>query len=268
MSELPPYRSLFLLIGAGAGLVIAAVTILAPAKHLPQGAVATVNEVGIDRDALARMTATGIDPKTALEILIDQEILVQRGLELGLASNDPSVREAIIAALTTQIQAQTLATPPNEQVLQDYYAAHQDRYREAERVEAADLIARDVRKAEAAEADLRRSMPIAEVAKRHGLVFGPLAFDALVPRGRADAILGPELASWLDKLESGTPSPPVRLEDGFHIIIVLARQSAQAPEFNKARERVAADVIAETLARAQADYLAYLRRRARIVAAP
>ena len=91
----------WLLAGAFAGLLAAAFGILRQADSgdaLPENAVARVNDQIISRDNYDRelqRVGTGreseIDSAWLLQRLVDDELLVQRGLELGLIENVPAL---------------------------------------------------------------------------------------------------------------------------------------------------------------------------------
>ena len=120
-------RSLRLLgLGAAAGLLCAAVGLLRPAappvEMVAADAVARVNGTAIRRAdyerllaGLQRDTRTPIDDKSRARILdrmIEEELLVQRALELGLATVDRRVRanltSSLIASIVTEADAAIL----------------------------------------------------------------------------------------------------------------------------------------------------------------
>src|SRR5262249_60782483 len=90
---------------AAAGLVDPAVT---SGHALPPGAAARVNDALVSADDYARSLdalerdrrggAVPSDRRLVLDRMIDEELLVQRGLELGLARQDARVRRDLTAA--------------------------------------------------------------------------------------------------------------------------------------------------------------------------
>ena len=126
--------------GAVTGLMIAAAGMVEKKDHkkpdtLPAGNIARVGDTLIpisryavlldDLSADKRNPLTNQDRKFALDRLIDEELLIQRGVELGLASNAPAVRKAIASAVISQVVADASTTLPDEVVLREFYlSAH------------------------------------------------------------------------------------------------------------------------------------------------
>ena len=129
---------LVLALGALAGLAMAGLGILEseapPPRGVPEDAVATVDGRAITvvqyRRALAAMASDRREQQLddelrqhVLERLIDEELLVQRGLELGLSARDPRVRadlgSAVIGLITAR--AETRARAPDQATLRGFY---------------------------------------------------------------------------------------------------------------------------------------------------
>jgi hypothetical protein len=73
--------------------------------------------------------ATEAQRKKVLNDMINEELMVQRGLEMNLPGSDPDVRTAIVAGVELQNSANVLAKQPTQAEMQVYYEAHKDRYR-------------------------------------------------------------------------------------------------------------------------------------------
>ena len=127
----------WLVVGAAIGLTAAAWGILrqstAPAD-LPDSAVASVNETLIARDiyerALTRVTTPeSQDTRAAiLNRLVEDELLVQRGVELGMTESDSEVRAAIVNSMVASVTAEADAANPEDDVLLQYLADNQARF--------------------------------------------------------------------------------------------------------------------------------------------
>jgi len=126
----------WLAIGALAGLLAAGYGILrqAPsAADLPADVIASVNDTPIGRDVLERTLATlaptgDADRQQVMQRLIDEELLVQRGIELGMTESDSEVRAAIANSLVASITAEADSATPDDQELAQYLADHADRF--------------------------------------------------------------------------------------------------------------------------------------------
>jgi len=130
----------WLAIGALVGLIAAGYGILRQASggaELPDSAVASVNEIQISRDnferSLARFTAPNStaseeDKSRMLQRLIDDELLVQRGVELGMTESDTEVRAAIANSLVASITAEADSASPTDEQLERYLAENSARF--------------------------------------------------------------------------------------------------------------------------------------------
>lgn len=126
----------WLLLGATIGLVAAGYGILRqadPVTELPENAIAAVNGTLIERDvyesALARLaTQDQGAPARLIEKLVDDELLVQRGVELGMTATDSAVRASIINSLVASVTAEADAASPSDEVLDKYLADNADRF--------------------------------------------------------------------------------------------------------------------------------------------
>ena len=68
--------------------------------------------------------ATVDEREKVLDDMIREELLVQRGKELDVASTDPEVRSALVNAVELEIAADAITSQPNEAKLRAYYEAH------------------------------------------------------------------------------------------------------------------------------------------------
>src|ERR1700723_219087 len=137
-------RRSFVLMGGGAllGLIMAGYalftargtsTLIVPAED-----VALVNQQPISRsDYLQQLQtlygvdlphATAAQRRKVLDDMIREELFVQRGKELDVASTDPDVRSAMVNAVELEIAADAITAQPSEQQLRAYYALHRERY--------------------------------------------------------------------------------------------------------------------------------------------
>ena len=126
-------------VGAAIGIMLAAAGAFAPsgpgAGALPTDAIARVNKKTITTEEFARAMAlltrdkgneiTDEDRARVLNGLIDEELLVQRGIEMGIIDSDRAVRKAISTAMIQTIVAESSSKQPSEDDLRAFY---EDRY--------------------------------------------------------------------------------------------------------------------------------------------
>lgn len=126
----------WLFAGAIAGLLAAAFGILRQAesaKELPDHALARVNDRIISRENFDRAVArlgggNDTDDAWVLQRLVDDELLVQRGLELGMAESDTTVRNAIINSMIASVTAEADAANPSDEDLERHLEEYADRF--------------------------------------------------------------------------------------------------------------------------------------------
>ncbi|TMB55532.1 MAG: hypothetical protein E6J60_07005 [Deltaproteobacteria bacterium] len=283
--------SVLLAIGAGAGVALAATGLVASGvtrgRGLPPGAVARVNGALLraddytrSLDALERDRRGGAEPadrRFVLDRLIDEELLVQRGLELGLARQDARVRRDLTAAVIDAVVTEHEDGTPPDADLEAFYRRERDFFARPGRLRvrqlwcradtAADAPSAEAR-ARAAAASLRAGEDFAGVRARLGdPEIAPLP-DALLSPAKLLDHLGPTALRAALELEAGAVSDPVRSATGYHVLQVVEREAEWVPP----REEIADEVLAEYRRRrgerALRAYLDGLRARADVEIAP
>ena len=283
--------SVLLAIGAGAGVALAATGLVASGvtrgRGLPPGTVARVNgallradDYARSLDALERDRRGGAEPadrRFVLDRLIEEELLVQRGLELGLARQDARVRRDLTAAVIDAVVTEHEDGTPPDADLEAFYRRERDFFARPGRLRvrqlwcradtAADAPSAEAR-ARAAAASLRAGEDFAGVCARLGdAEIAPLP-DALLSPAKLLDHLGPTALRAALELEAGAVSGPVRSATGYHVLQVVEREAEWVPP----REGIADEVVAEYRRRrgerALRAYLDGLRARADVEIAP
>ncbi len=260
---------------------------------VPPEAVALVNQRQILRSDFMTQTQTQFvlpfaqtsreQRRTVLEDMIDEELMVQRGLEIDLPSYDPDVRNALVAGVELEVTADVLAQQPTPEELRAYYEHHKDKYSTEGVMQLRDLLVKSDASppgaaahaaALAAAAALRRGQTLDAVIKKFDLVDSGRFMDA----GHADTgdIFQFALRAKLDDalyqatlpLHDGEVSDPVEETDGVHLIAMIKHRFPVAQTFEEASSQVWTDVKKEAQVKVRSANLAYLRSRADIITAP
>lgn len=292
MSRVNPRRSLILYaIGAGAGLIIAGFGLFTAAgtkiTGVPAEDVALINGRHILRSDFVTQTqietavpfaqSTKAQRQKVLGEMIDEELLVQRGLEVDLAASDPDVRMAEVNGVQLQVDADVLAQQPSDQVLLAYYNAHKDKYAAEGIMALRDLVikpddnttadeARD--KATKAAAAYRKGDTGDDVAatysmKDSGALDRGDLFDFAVK-----IKLSPALYAAARKLTTRQASDPIEQNGDFHVLLMDKHQIPPERNFADARDAVLQDFKKDEQARVETANLAYLKSKADIQLAP
>ena len=265
-----------LALGAIAGLVAAAAGLLAQtraASALPDGAVAAVNGTAVRRadyeravEALASDRRGGIDDadkRHVLDRLVDEELLVQRALDLGLARSDRRVRGDLVAAVIEAVTADAGQREPDDAELRAFFDANRDYFARPGRLHVEQVFVRGSGDADAgalarardAAARLRNGEQAAEVQQSLGDAPVAVLPNAPLPAAKLREYLGPAAVEAVATLAPGEVAEPVRGAGGYQVLRLVARESNRTPELAE----VEAEVRSEWRRRAGDDALrAYL----------
>jgi len=280
---------LWLAAGAAAGVALAAWGLLgtdARGAGLPGGAVASVNGTLIQAEDWARLVE-GLESDTrepaspelrrrVLDRMIDEELLVQRGVELGLVESDRRVRADLTQAMIQSIVVESEDEKPDEAELRRFYAEEAGFFTQPGRVRAAQIFFRvrapgeDAAAAERAAEAHRRLL----AGERFEAVRAELGDeevspvpDALLPPAKLREYVGPTALRAVMELEPGAFGPPVRSGTGYHVFQLIEREEARVPRFEEVAELVRAEWVRRAGDRALRGYLDDLRENAQVVTA-
>lgn len=267
------------LLGVGAALGLAAAlwgALGQPGLGRPgRGAIATVNGIEVSRadyeralGALAadkRSPLTTADARRALDSLIDEELLVGRGLELGLGTSDLAVRKALVDAMVQFAAAEAAGRRPGDDELRRFYAERPELARRTAqvRVRVVSFPAKNTAQVEAMRAALRAGQEFDQAARGAGAE-AVLVPDTLLPAAKVADYAGPAVRDVAVALARGEVAGPVDVGGVPTFVLVVDRREGEIPPFESVR-----DLVAEEWRRRQAEtalqhYLAGLRRTAKI----
>jgi parvulin-like peptidyl-prolyl isomerase len=280
--ERPASRHALAWLAAGAALGIGAAGygVLREGRgaELPEGVVASVNGTAIRADTYQRLLE-GFEADTReaasaelrariLDRLIEEELLVQRGLALGLAESDRRVRADIVQAMIRSAVAESETETPSERELRTFYETERAFFTSPGRVRIEQLVlgvadaADDAQirvRAESARAQLAAGAPLAELRVALGANEGSPVPDALLPPAKLREYVGPSVLRVALETAVGAWSAPVRSGSGYHVLRVLEREPESAPPFDEIREQVQAEWTRRGGDRALRRYLDELR---------
>lgn len=280
---------MLLVLGVALGAALAAAGLTGTASRdgsLPAELVARVNGEGIRREDYERMLAALAGEKRAdlpaaeaervLDRLIDEELLVQRGIALGLASKDRRVRAEITGAMITAILADRDDRPPNDAELEQFYRQQRDFFTRPGRLRVRQIFFRvanprsepdALRRAAEAESRLQDGEDFAAVRALLGDRPPVDLPETPLPPNKLRDYLGPTALRTVLGLTAGERSRPVRSGTGIHLLEVVERLPDEAPELDAIRDQVLAEYRRRGGDRALRQYLDALRAEADVVIA-
>ncbi len=277
-------RRSFVFLGCGAllGLLMAGYSLFTARGTstlvVPPEDVALVNQQPISRsDYLQQLqTLFGVDLAHAtreqrqkvLNDMIREELFVQRGRELDVASTDPEVRAALVNAVELEIAADAVTAQPTDRQLQDYYARHHQRYASEGIMSLGDYVFPPGELAAAAAAsEALKLAPLtpALLARLHVADSGKVAGEEFYFAVRIH--LGEPLFEIARHLADGEVSEPIAAADAIHVLYMLKNKKPVAFDFSDARDQVLTDYRNDAIGHLRTGDEAFLRRRANVLLA-
>ncbi len=292
ISEVNPRRSLILFaIGAALGLLIAGFGLFTAAgtkiSGVPAEDVALINGRHILRsDFITQVQIESAQPfdkttreqrQKVLNEMIDEELLVQRGLEVDLAASDPDVRMAEVNGVQLQVDADVLAQQPSDEQLLAYYNARKDKYAAEGIMALRDLIIKPDDNTTAEQAR-EKAIKAAEAFRKGDTGDNVAATYSLKDSGKLDrgdlfdfAVrikLSPALYAAAAKLSNHQASEPVEEGGELHVLLMDKRQAPPERSFAEARDAVLQDFKKDEQTRVENANLSYLKSKADVQLAP
>jgi hypothetical protein len=276
-------RSLMLMsMGAAIGLGLAGYGLFTArgtsTLYVPPEDVALVNQQPISRvDFLAQLqTLYGVDlqhssaaeRKKVLDDMIREELFVQRGKELDVASTDPEVRTAMVNAVELETAADALSSVPTEAQLQSYFQQHPGRYAREGIMTVQDYIfpPGQLEAANSAAAAFAMQPPTAETAARlHATPSTKMGDEQFYFAARIH--LGDKLFELARAMADRSVSAPVVMPDGIHVLYMLSNNKPFPLQYAQARDQVLSDYRNAAISRLRGGNEAFLRKRANVLIA-
>lgn len=275
----------WLALGAAVGIALAVRGVVRPARAgltngtLPANAVALVGDAPItDAEyarAVAAVEADRRDHRADAELrrhvldrLIEEELLVQGALEIGLPTRDPRLRGQIATAMLDGVVGGA-APAPDDAALRAFHASHAASFTRRGRVQIAALFFRGdgaAARAETARARLVAGEPYAVVAIESDPVAVPLPSGAL-PVAKLAEYVGPAVTAAVDALAVGGLTSPIAAEGarGAWVARLDARQDGELARFEDVRAEVLAELRREQDDRRLRQWLDRRRSATRVV---
>jgi hypothetical protein len=215
------------------------------------------------------------DEAHVLRRLLEEELLVQRGVELGLVESDRAVRKAIVAAMIDSIVAESAGKVASDDELRAFYDENRDYFTGAPLLRVRQAVFRNGAgrgdtqgRAQHAHAAIVSGMSV--VRARVELADEPVLTvpDELLPASALREYIGPTALRTLLSMQPGEVTQPLRVAGGYQILELVAREDARPPAFETVREEVEQAYVRQAGDEALREYLDWLRAEAHITVAP
>lgn len=245
------------------------------------GLAASVNDAAITEDDLVlaieavasdkRNDMTQADRDRILGRLIDEELLIQRGVEVGLVDSDNTVRKAIVNAMIVSILTDASESEPGSDDLRKLYEESPALFSGGGRYHVRQLFIRNGE-------DARTRVRIVEAALADGATFAgiqdtygdPLAIalpDTLLPSAKLREYTGPSAVAAIRQLDPGEHTGAIPVPGGTAFFQLIAKEAGTPRPFDEVQGLVAAEFARRRDDAALRSYLDWLWERAEIKAA-
>ena len=225
---------------AAFGLILALAGARIEQPHDATGeTLAWVNERPVTREQLGRAerrlnrggSLGEAERRSVINMLIDEELLLQRAEALGVVEADPGVRKSIVQATIDRVVDDFSAAPVHPGQLEEFYRGHQAVFTRPARVAVAALRFNGLEEALAARAATNSESTLAAVADSPGAQPLPQLPGSPLPTHALRRYLGPGPAAVALSLMPGEISQPVKGAGGFYLIQVTEVIPASLPNY-------------------------------------
>lgn len=257
---------IFLVLVVGIAVAVALAGVVEDAGTLPEGAFASVNRQALPREQLDVLlvrlaeqlghTPARAERAEVIARLVDEELLLQQGLALGLARQDSRLRSQLVQEVIRQVVAQSAGEPVDEAALTEFLAQNAGYFRRPAQYRVERLFFEDAALAQ-------RALQGDAAALAQGAVDIELP-GSLLGEARLRDYLGSPLAARIAALAPGELVREPR-SGGAAVLRLVAREAGGTPVLSAIRTQVESEYRRRRDEAVLADYVARLRRDARVV---
>jgi hypothetical protein len=269
----------WLVLGLVLGLLGVLVGVLTPSWGVAANSqvVAIVNGTPITREKyLTYLQALATDKKDpisaqdaeyVLQRIVEEELLVQRGVEVGLLESDKRSRAALVNAMISMTTTAAEAKAPSEEELRDFLEDNLDYFTPTSRLRVRQLVVKGENSSDRAGLAHQRLLDgedFLTVNRELGSSVALSVPDSLLPPAKLREYLGPTLTQMLSQQSAGFVSQPQAMDGAYRILQLVDNEVGRAPEFAAVRQQLEAEYVRRAGDRALREYLEWLRERADI----
>jgi hypothetical protein len=183
------------------------------------------------------------DPQNILERMIDEELLIQRAIDLGMLEHDSEIRSIIIQKMISSIIAETNNLRFSKQDLQEFFYENKGFFTPSPKLHLLKLSFSSINNDKAQLARdflLAGNLLAAKELAEPEVIKLP---NTLLPAIKVREYIGPFLTQEALKLEEGEVSDLINLDDQIHLLIVVGKLIQTAPTFDELYEEIESEFI-------------------------
>ena len=197
-------------------------------------------------ESIAQSRKTGLidsDPDNILERMIDEELLIQRGIDLGMIENDSEIRSMIIQKMISSIISETNDLRISRQDLEGFYSANKDLFTPSPKLQLLKLSfdgSKQIAGEQARDLLIQGNLAGAKLLAENEVISLP---NVLLPAMKIREYIGPSLTQKALSLEEGEVSELIDLDGRLHLIVPLQKIISSAPKFEDVYQQVESEFI-------------------------
>ncbi|MCF6293330.1 MAG: peptidylprolyl isomerase [Robiginitomaculum sp.] len=268
------WRKLALLFGIVAGLAMAILASLNDKpqsnQKLPPSALVMVDDgVILQADLVRALTAVSAgrrnlltegDEQAILQRLIDEELLLQRAIKLGLVEAEPELRNSLVAALTREVISRSRSEDVDKQKLKEFYETNKQLFTQKPRYFVKAVFLANPKNAAEFEAALAHEDSIDTLINNFaGNIPVP---EGLLPKQKIIDYLGPQALADIDSMQIGTWSKIPDGQNAFWRIFLVDKTTETIFARDIIEQQVLTAFKNQRDDQALRDYISNLRREA------
>jgi hypothetical protein len=279
IDQTTPQSLAWLVSGLVLGLLFVLISVLTPSWDTPANVdvVAIVNGTPITREKylsyLQALSEDKKDPISAedskyiLKRIIEEELLVQRGVEVGMLESDKRSRAALVNAMISMTTTAAEAKAPGEEELTEFFQNNLDYFTATSRLRVRQFVVKGEESGQRAQQAYQRLIAgddFFTVNRELGSHVALSVPDSLLPPAKLREYLGPTLTQMLTEQSAGFISEPQVTDGGYRIVQLVENVVSQPPEIAAVREQLEAEFVRRAGDKALREYLDWLKQRADI----
>ena len=175
--------------------------------------------------------------------MIDEELLIQRGIDLGMIENDSEIRSSIIQKMITSIISETDNLRISRQNLEDFYSLNQDLFTPSPKLQLIKLSFDGDNMEAGVQARVllaAGNIQDARLLAKNDIIRLP---NVLLPAMKIREYIGPSLTQVALGLAEGEVSQLIELDGRFHLLVSVKKMISNAPLFDDVYQEVESEYI-------------------------
>ena len=209
--------------------------------------------------------------RLVLDRLIDEQLLLQRGVELNLPQNSNPVRKMIINSMIDSILSENNDFQITDEVLIEFYNENIAFFLPPKELKLKkifvkfDNTAKDDTRLDSIREMLINGEDFDEVSLKEGDKFLPEIPDTYLPERKLLDYLDPVLVKNAFNLKDGQITSEIETSNGYNFLYLVDSKKGEPLPFSDMNEKVKAEYIRRSDETALTNYLEWLRQRYKVI---